>query len=51
MQNKTNTRIVDLLKKAIDYSKENNLNPFKFIKELFNIAGIEVPQDFFLYRL
>lgn len=47
MQNKTNTRIVDLLKKAIDYSKENNLNPFKFIKELFNIAGIEVPQDFF----
>ena len=47
MQNKTNTRIVELLKKVIDYSKENNLNPFKFLKELFNTAGIEVPQDFF----
>lgn len=46
MQNKTNIRIVELLKKVIDYSKENNLNPFKFLKELFNTAGIEVPQDF-----
>lgn len=47
MQNKTDLKATNLLTKAFLYAKENNLNPFKFTKELFNIAGIEVPQDFF----
>lgn len=47
MQNKIELKATDLLTKAFFYAKENNLNPYKFIKELFNMAGIEIHQDFF----
>ena len=47
MQNKTDLKATNLLTKAFLYAKENNLNPYKFIKELFNMAGIEIHQDFF----
>ena len=47
MQNKTDLKATNLLTKGFLYAKENNLNPYKFIKELFNMAGIEIHQDFF----
>lgn len=47
MQNKTDLKATNLLTKAFLYAKENNLNPFKVIKDLFIMADIEVPQDFF----
>lgn len=47
MQDKIELKATNLLTKAFFYAKENNLNPFKVVKDIFIKAGLEVPQDFF----